>query len=100
MPTVSTNPLKSHDEAIPISQRSTSSTIDPGILLNQAGQEPAGQEMEDKGGMMGIMQPKNEIRGHGYSLGSYSPEIDMDDIDFDMPQIIRVEYDDDPEDRP
>ena len=101
VPTISTNPLDSHDEAITISHRSSSSTIDREMLLNQAGQEPAGQEMKDKGGMMGIMQPKNEIRSHGYSLGSYAPEISMDDFDLDKPHSIHIEYaDDDPEGRP
>lgn len=98
MPTISTNPLNSHDEIILSSHTSTPSTIDPGMLINQAGQEPAGQEMKDRGGMMGIIQPRNEVRSHGYSLGSYAPEIIMGDDDFDKPHSIHIEYDDDPED--
>lgn len=97
MSTISTNSPKSHEEAIPISPRCTPSTINPAMLLNQAGEQPAGQEMEDKGGMMGIVQPRKEVRSRRYSLGSYSSEISMDDADFDQPHSIHIEYADGPE---
>lgn len=73
----------SYDETIPISLRPTPSTIDPSILLNQGGGHPVGQEMKDRGGMMGIVQAGSENRSHGYTLGSYVPEISMDDTDAD-----------------
>lgn len=80
-------PTKSYDEVIPISLRAPSSTINPAMLLEQAGRQPAGQEMEDRGGMMGLMQPRNEARSHGYTLGSYVPEISMDDTDVDYEDV-------------
>lgn len=74
---------KSYDEVIPISLRASPPTIDPSMLLDQDEPYGAGQEMEDRGGMMGIVQaqPGNENRRHGYALGSYVPEINMDDTD-------------------
>ena len=92
MPTTSMNPLKSHEEAVPISLRSMPSTINPAIFHNQAGQQTAGQEMEEKGGMIGIVQARNEARSHGYNLGDYTPQISMDDADFDEPQSTQVEF--------
>ena len=97
MPTNSTKPLKSYDEAIPISLKAPPSTIDPTILHHQAGeQQPAWQEMEDRGGMMSIMQPRNDGRSPGgYTLGSYVPEISMDDTDIDsedVPQSKDIEF--------
>lgn len=75
--------VNSYDEAIPIGLRPTPSTIDPSMLLDQGGGDPVGQEMEERRGMMGIVQPGSENRSHGYTLGSYVPEISMDDADAD-----------------
>lgn len=86
-PTNSMKNLKSYDEVIPISLRAPPSTVDPSMLVDQGGRHPAGQEMEDRGGMMGIVQPGNEIRSHGYTLGSYVPEISMDDTDADSEDV-------------
>lgn len=82
-PTHHTEILESYDNVIPLSLRGTPTTIDPSVLLERNGRHSAGQEMEDRGGMMGIVQQGNGNRNHGYALGSYVPEIIMDDPDAD-----------------
>lgn len=78
MPTKSSEALASSNEV---------STIDPSMLLNRTEQQSAGPEMEDKGGMMGIVQSRHDARSHGYTLGSYVPEMRTDDDDVDSEQV-------------
>lgn len=95
MPNTSTNAVNSHDEAIPGSLRSSPSTINPAMLLNQAGRQPAGQEMEDRGRMMGTMHARDDPRNHGYSFRCPTPDgLNLDDFDLSLniPQTKYYEY--------
>jgi hypothetical protein len=75
--------LESYDQVIPLSLRNTPTPMDHSVLLDPSGRHSAEQEMEDRGGMMGIVQQGNGNRNHGYALGSYVPEISMDDTEAD-----------------
>ena len=86
--------LGGYDNQIPRSLRATGPIIDPSsMMLNQDDPSEMGQEMQDRGGSIGMLHRRNETVDSGYTLGSYVPEITMDDKDEeDVPQTQHIEY--------
>lgn len=83
-----------YDNQIPRSLRATGPTIDPSsMMLNQDDPSEMGQEMQDRGGSLGMLHRRNGTVDSGYTLGSYVPEITMDDKDEEeVPQTQHIEY--------
>ena len=78
----------SYDDVIPISLRATGPTIDPtSMALDPDGTNDYGQEMKERGGQKGMMHRQNNVKAaQEYSLGSYLPEISMEDDEEDEDQ--------------
>lgn len=78
----------SYDDMIPTSLRPTGPTIDPTFMaLDPDGPNDYGQEMKERGGQKGLLHRQREVREkQGYSLGSYVPEITMEDNEEDEDQ--------------
>lgn len=75
----------SYDDVIPTSLRATGPTIDPtSMALDQDGTDDFGQEMKERRGQKGLLhRQKNVKEKQEYSLGSYVPEIAMEDEEED-----------------
>ena len=83
-----------YDDLIPRSLRATGPTIDPSsMMLNQEDSNDVGQEMQDRGGSIGMLQKRNGIIDSRYTLGSYVPEITMEDReDEEVAQSKHIEF--------
>ena len=77
----------SYDDIIPTSLQATGPTIDPNSMALDDDYDELGQEMQDRGRGIGLLQ-----RGEGekYALGDYVPEISMEDRDDDEVEEIEV----------
>lgn len=73
---------------IPTSLRASGPTIDSTFMaLDRDGTNDSGQEMKERGGQKGLLHRQREVREkQGYSLGSYVPEITMEDNEEDEDQ--------------
>ena len=74
----------SYDESIPIGLRASEHTVDPKSLayddVDLLGDIDSGQEMQERSGGVGVL-PGSTGPGVGeYTLGSYVPEIEMEDL--------------------
>ncbi len=78
----------SYDDLIPTSLRATGPTIDPTVMaLDPDGTNDYGQEMKERGGQKGLLQRQKKVKEkQEYSLGSYVPEITMEDDEEDEDQ--------------
>ena len=78
----------SYDDVIPTSLRATGPTIDPTTLaLDLDGTNTHGQEMKERRGQKGLLhRHKNVKEQQEYSLGTYVPEITMEDEEEDEDQ--------------
>ena len=78
----------SYDDVIPTSLRSTGPTIQPSsTAIDTDGTNDYGQEMKERGGQKGLLHRQKKVKEkQEYSLGSYVPEITMDDNDEDEDQ--------------
>lgn len=77
----------SYDDVIPTSLRATGPTIDPtSMALDQDGTNDRGQEMKERGRKGVLHRQKNVKEKQEYSLGSYVPEITMEDDEEDEDQ--------------
>lgn len=78
----------SYDDVIPTSLRASGPTIDPSSMaLDLDGANDYGQEMKERGGHKGLLhRQKNVKEKQEYSLGSYVPEISMEDEEEDEDQ--------------
>lgn len=78
----------SYDDVIPISLRATGPTIDPTLMtLDSDGANDFGQEMKEREGQKGLLHRQQKIKEkQEYSLGSYVPEITMEDDEEDEDQ--------------
>lgn len=78
----------SYDDVIPTSLRTTGPTIDSSSMaLDSDGTNDYGQEMKERGGQKSLLhRQKNVKEQQGYSLGSYVPEITMEDEEEDEDQ--------------
>ena len=78
----------SYDEVIPTSLRATGPTIDPTLMtLDPDGTNEYGEEMKERGGQKGLLRRQDNVKEkHEYSLGSYVPEITMEDDEEDEDQ--------------
>ena len=78
----------SYDDVIPTSLRATGQTIDPSFMaLDPDGTNDSGQEMKERGEQRGLLHhQKNAEEKQAYSLGSYVPEIAMEDDEEDEDQ--------------
>lgn len=84
--------VDSYDGMIPTSLRSPSSTVDPSnMTLDELDRSEIGQEMLDRGGRI-LMPTGNEQVNNGYQLGSYVPEITMEDNEDELGQSKHVEF--------
>ena len=76
----------SYDELIPTSLRATGPTIDPTFMaLDLDGTSDSGQEMKERGGgQKGLLHRQKKVKERqGYQLGSYVPEISMEEDEED-----------------
>ncbi len=81
--------VASYDDVIPTSLQATEPTIDPSSMVLVDYDD--GQEMQDRGGGMGLLQSGKDEEG--YALGDYVPEISMKDReDEDVEEISHVEF--------
>lgn len=73
---------------IPTSLRATGPTIDPiSMTLDPDGTNDYGQEMRERGGQRGLLHGQRDVKEkQEYSLGSYVPEITMEDDEEDEDQ--------------
>ena len=73
---------------IPTSLRATGPTIDPTFMaLDPDGTNHSGQEMKERGRQKGLLHRQRNVKEkHDYSLGSYVPEIAMEDDEEDEDQ--------------
>ena len=80
--------IGSYDDAIPTSLRASGPTIDPTLMaLDLDGTNESGQEMKERGGQKSLLYHQKKVEGkEGYSLGSYVPEIAMEDDEEDEDQ--------------
>lgn len=78
----------SYDDVIPTSLRATGPTIDPtSMALDPDGTNDYGQEMKERGGQNGLLHRQKKVQEkQEYSLGSYIPEITMEDDEEDEDQ--------------
>lgn len=78
----------SYDDVIPTSLRATGPTIDPSSTpLDLDGTNDYGQEMKEREGQKGLLHRQKKVKEkQEYSLGSYVPEIAMEDDDEDEDQ--------------
>ena len=78
----------SYDDVIPTSLRATGPTIDPSSMaLDADGTNDYGEEMKERRGQKGLLQRPKKVNDKGeYSLGSYVPEISMEDEEEDEDQ--------------
>ena len=78
----------SYDEVIPTSLRATGPTIDPTLMaLVSGGTNEYGEEMKERGGQKGLIYRQGNVKDkQEYSLGSYVPEITMEDDEEDEDQ--------------
>ena len=78
----------SYDNVIPTSLRATGPTIDPTLMtLDPDGTNDYGQEMKERKGQPGLLHQQQSIHERQeYSLGSYVPEITMEDEEEDEDQ--------------
>ena len=78
----------SYDDVIPTSLRASGPTIDPtSMALDPDGTNDYGQEMEERVGQKGLLhRQKNVNAKQDYSLGSYVPELTMEDDEEDEDQ--------------
>ena len=77
----------SYDDVIPTSLRATGPTIDPtSTTLDQDGANDHGQEMKERGRRGVLQRQKKAKEKQDYSLGSYVPEITMEDEEEDEDQ--------------
>lgn len=78
----------SYDNVIPTSLRATGPTIDPiSMTLDPDGTNDYGQEMRERGGQRGLLHGQRDVKEkQEYSLGSYVPEITMEDDEEDEDQ--------------
>lgn len=78
----------SYDDMIPTSLRSTGPTIDSSSTAPDLDETNGyGQEMKERGGQKGLLHRQKMVKEkQEYSLGSYVPEITMDDDDEDEDQ--------------
>lgn len=84
----------SYDDLIPSSLRATGPNIDASsMMLDQEDSHDVGQEMQDRGGRIGILPKRNGAINGGYTLGSYEPEILIEDEDEEeLPQSMHIGY--------
>lgn len=80
-------PALSYDDTIPTALQEPIGTVDPKSLayndVDLLGDLDEGQEMQERGGSMGMV-PGGTGAGVGeYALGSYQPEINMEDLEDD-----------------
>lgn len=78
----------SYDDVIPTSLRATGPTIDStSMALDLDGTNDYGQEMKERGGQKSLMHRQQDSKEKPeYSLGSYVPEITMEDDEEDEDQ--------------
>ncbi|MCJ1247869.1 hypothetical protein MMC30_005084 [Trapelia coarctata] len=81
----STSKPLSYDEMIPTALEAPIGTVDPKSIaytnIDLLGDHNEGQEMEERGGSLGVV-PGGTGAGVGeYALGSYQPEINMKDLE-------------------
>ena len=78
----------SYDNVIPTSLRATGPTIDPtSMALEPDGTNDYGQEMRERVGQRGLLHGQKDVKEKPeYSLGSYVPEITMEDDEEDEDQ--------------
>lgn len=78
----------SYDDVIPTSLRATGPTIDPtSMALDLEGTNDYGQGMKERRGQKGpLHRQKNSKNKQEYSLGSYVPEVTMEDDEEDEDQ--------------
>ena len=78
----------SYDEVIPTSLRATGPTIDPTLMaLDPDGTNEYGEEMKERRGPKGLLHRQEKVKEkQEYSLGSYVPEIMMEDEEEDEDQ--------------
>ncbi len=83
--------IASYDDIIPTSLQATGPVIDPNSMVLDDSE--GGQEMQDRGGGMGLLpRGKEKKNDGGYSLGDYVPEIPMEDREDDeVEEVQRVE---------
>lgn len=92
-PSRSTQPsTRSYDDLIPTSLRIPSSTVDPTtMILDEVDGSETGQEMQDRGGRI-LLPTGKEKANNGYQLGSYVPEITMEDKEDEVGESRHVEF--------
>ena len=75
----------SYDDVIPTSLRGTGQTIDPTLMtLDSDGVDDFSQEMKEREGQKGLLHRQEKVKEkQEYSLGSYVPEITMEDEEED-----------------
>ena len=80
----------SYDDVIPTSLRATGPTIDPtSMALDLEGTNDYGQEMKERRDQKGpIHRQKTSKNKQEYSLGSYVPEVSMEDDEEDEDQRV------------
>ncbi|MCJ1469641.1 hypothetical protein MMC07_008277 [Pseudocyphellaria aurata] len=84
--------VESYDDMIPPSLRSPSSSVDStNMMLDEVDRSKTGQEMLDRGGRI-LLPTGNEQVNDGYQLGSYVPEITMEDHEDEVGQNKHVEF--------
>lgn len=84
--------IDSYDDMIPTSLRNPSSTVDPTtMMLDEVDGSETGQEMLDRGGRILLPTGKDKAN-HGYQLGSYVPEITMEDKEVEIGESKHVEF--------
>lgn len=84
--------IDSYDDVIPSSLRIPSSTVDPStMMLDEVGGSEMGQEMLDRGGRI-LLPTAKEPTNSGYRLGSYVPEISMEDKEDEIGESKHVEF--------
>ena len=80
--------IDSYDNVIPTSLRSPSSSVDPMLEDVETSDTP---EMLERGGTM-LLPTGHEKANHGYQLGSYVPEITMEDKEDEIGESRHVEF--------
>ena len=74
-----------YDDTIPLSLQTEHETIDPKALayndVDLLGDLDNGQEMQERSGGMGVVPGGTGVGVGEYALGSYQPEIVMEDLD-------------------
>lgn len=83
-----TGVIGSYDELIPTSLRANGPTIDTAsIPFDSDGTNDYGQEMKEREGQKGVLHQQKAVSDkEEYSLGSYVPEISMEDDEEDEDQ--------------